>query len=268
MRESSAQWARVSVRSRHAKQHPELEGARKRVGWAWAIMPTEVRCSNRFTRSGRRRTFPTKLGAGAPVPARQLRVGGAQEDDPRALERPRPDDHRLESVHGARNRRSGRSPMGVARLVRLGGLRALPLGLLAPDARHSRNLAARPEVAIAIFDSTVPVGGAPGRVHVGPGRRTSRPRARAAAARSSGGCRRRMSDAAGYWTTFSRRRSSASTGYGLGELPADRRPRPRARHRRRPPRARHTGLASRCSRAMSLRRPNGPSRSSPERRST
>lgn len=29
-----------------------------------------------------------------------------------------------------------------------------------PDARHSRNIAARPEVAIAIFDSTVPVGGA------------------------------------------------------------------------------------------------------------
>jgi putative heme iron utilization protein len=29
-----------------------------------------------------------------------------------------------------------------------------------PDARHSRNLAARQEVAIAIFDSTVPVGGA------------------------------------------------------------------------------------------------------------
>jgi nitroimidazol reductase NimA-like FMN-containing flavoprotein (pyridoxamine 5'-phosphate oxidase superfamily) len=29
-----------------------------------------------------------------------------------------------------------------------------------PDARHSRNVAARPEVAIAIFDSTVPVGGA------------------------------------------------------------------------------------------------------------
>ena len=29
-----------------------------------------------------------------------------------------------------------------------------------PEARHSRNLAARPEVAIAIFDSTVPVGGA------------------------------------------------------------------------------------------------------------
>ena len=29
-----------------------------------------------------------------------------------------------------------------------------------PDARHSRNLDARPEVAIAIFDSTVPVGGA------------------------------------------------------------------------------------------------------------
>jgi nitroimidazol reductase NimA-like FMN-containing flavoprotein (pyridoxamine 5'-phosphate oxidase superfamily) len=29
-----------------------------------------------------------------------------------------------------------------------------------PEARHSRNLEARPEVAIAIFDSSVPVGGA------------------------------------------------------------------------------------------------------------
>jgi nitroimidazol reductase NimA-like FMN-containing flavoprotein (pyridoxamine 5'-phosphate oxidase superfamily) len=29
-----------------------------------------------------------------------------------------------------------------------------------PDARHSRNVAARPEVAITIFDSTVPVGAA------------------------------------------------------------------------------------------------------------
>jgi hypothetical protein len=29
-----------------------------------------------------------------------------------------------------------------------------------PEARHSRNLSARPDVAIAIFDSTVPVGGA------------------------------------------------------------------------------------------------------------
>jgi nitroimidazol reductase NimA-like FMN-containing flavoprotein (pyridoxamine 5'-phosphate oxidase superfamily) len=29
-----------------------------------------------------------------------------------------------------------------------------------PDARHSRNLAARSEVSIAIFDSSVPVGGA------------------------------------------------------------------------------------------------------------
>jgi uncharacterized protein YhbP (UPF0306 family) len=32
--------------------------------------------------------------------------------------------------------------------------------LSSPDAKHSRNLAARPEVAIAIFDSSVPVGGA------------------------------------------------------------------------------------------------------------
>jgi uncharacterized protein YhbP (UPF0306 family) len=29
-----------------------------------------------------------------------------------------------------------------------------------PDARHSRNLAIRPEIAIVVFDSTVPVGGA------------------------------------------------------------------------------------------------------------
>ena len=29
-----------------------------------------------------------------------------------------------------------------------------------PDARHPRNLAARPEVGIVIFDSTVPIGGA------------------------------------------------------------------------------------------------------------
>jgi len=29
-----------------------------------------------------------------------------------------------------------------------------------PEATHSRNIAARPEVAIAIFDSSVPVGGA------------------------------------------------------------------------------------------------------------
>jgi uncharacterized protein YhbP (UPF0306 family) len=29
-----------------------------------------------------------------------------------------------------------------------------------PDARHSRNIAVRPEVGIVIFDSTVPVGGA------------------------------------------------------------------------------------------------------------
>ena len=29
-----------------------------------------------------------------------------------------------------------------------------------PDARHSRNIAARPEIAIVIFDSQVPVGGA------------------------------------------------------------------------------------------------------------
>jgi uncharacterized protein YhbP (UPF0306 family) len=29
-----------------------------------------------------------------------------------------------------------------------------------PDSRHSRNLAHRPEVAIVVFDSTVPIGGA------------------------------------------------------------------------------------------------------------
>ncbi len=34
------------------------------------------------------------------------------------------------------------------------------LWVSAPEARHSRNIAGRPEVAIVIFDSTVPVGGA------------------------------------------------------------------------------------------------------------
>lgn len=29
-----------------------------------------------------------------------------------------------------------------------------------PDARHSRNIAARPEIGVVIFDSTVPIGGA------------------------------------------------------------------------------------------------------------
>jgi nitroimidazol reductase NimA-like FMN-containing flavoprotein (pyridoxamine 5'-phosphate oxidase superfamily) len=29
-----------------------------------------------------------------------------------------------------------------------------------PNARHSRNIAARPDIAVVIFDSTVPVGGA------------------------------------------------------------------------------------------------------------
>jgi nitroimidazol reductase NimA-like FMN-containing flavoprotein (pyridoxamine 5'-phosphate oxidase superfamily) len=32
--------------------------------------------------------------------------------------------------------------------------------LSSPDSKHSRNLAARPEIAIAVFDSSVPVGGA------------------------------------------------------------------------------------------------------------
>ena len=34
------------------------------------------------------------------------------------------------------------------------------LWVSAPETRHSRNIAVRPEVAIVIFDSTVPVGGA------------------------------------------------------------------------------------------------------------
>jgi uncharacterized protein YhbP (UPF0306 family) len=34
------------------------------------------------------------------------------------------------------------------------------LWVSSPEARHSRNIADRPEVAIVIFDSTVPVGGA------------------------------------------------------------------------------------------------------------
>ena len=49
--------------------------------------------------------------------------------------------------------------MGLARVVRLRGLPELPL-VSSPDSKHSRNLAAHAEVAIAIFDSSVPVGAA------------------------------------------------------------------------------------------------------------
>lgn len=43
----------------------------------------------------------------------------------------RPQRDRLEQVHDARNLGRGRTPVGVARLVRLGGLHALPLGVVA-----------------------------------------------------------------------------------------------------------------------------------------
>ena len=114
-----------------------------------------------------------------------------------------------------------------------------------PDARHSGNLAARPEVAIAIFDSTVPVGGAQavymsGRAEELTGDELERG-SEVFGRLVGGGCR----------TQLGTGRPSAAValpplpGYGLGALPADRRPRPRARHRRRPPRARHTGVGNR-----------------------
>ena len=46
-----------------------------------------------------------------------------------------------------------------------------------PEAQHSRNLAARPDLSIVVFDSQAPVGEGQGRVHVG--------RRRAADGRSS-----------------------------------------------------------------------------------
>ena len=46
-----------------------------------------------------------------------------------------------------------------------------------PDARHSQNVAARPEVAIADLRLHGACRLSPGRVHVGPGRRTHRRRA-------------------------------------------------------------------------------------------
>jgi hypothetical protein len=42
-------------------------------------------------------------------------------------------------------------------MVREGGLPAAVLGVL-PGARHSRNIAVRPQIALVVFDSTVPPG--------------------------------------------------------------------------------------------------------------
>ena len=49
--------------------------------------------------------------------------------------------------------------MGVAGVVRARGYDAL-FWVSSPQARHSRNLAARPQVSIVVFDSQVPVGSA------------------------------------------------------------------------------------------------------------
>ena len=43
-----------------------------------------------------------------------------------------------------------------------------------PDARHSRNLAARPELSIAVFDSSVPIGTGRGVYIAGSGRELAR----------------------------------------------------------------------------------------------
>ena len=47
--------------------------------------------------------------------------------------------------------------MGLTRLVRDGGLRTFHW-VSSPDARHSQNLASRPDVSIAIFDSSAEPG--------------------------------------------------------------------------------------------------------------
>ncbi|MGH3112340.1 MAG: hypothetical protein ACRDOP_02605 [Gaiellaceae bacterium] len=51
--------------------------------------------------------------------------------------------------------------MGVAGVVRTGRLPGTGL-VSSPEARHSRNLAARPQVAIVVFDSHAPVGSGQG----------------------------------------------------------------------------------------------------------
>jgi hypothetical protein len=49
--------------------------------------------------------------------------------------------------------------VGLAGVVRVAGGRCV-LWVSAPDARHSRNIAVRRQVAIVSFDSTAPVGAA------------------------------------------------------------------------------------------------------------
>ncbi len=78
-----------------------------------------------------------------------------------------------------------------------------------PDAKHSRNLAAHPEVAIAIFDSSVPVGGAQAVYMKGVAKELTAPSS-TRASRSSTACPERTSIALGDWTTCRDRRSSGS----------------------------------------------------------
>lgn len=78
-----------------------------------------------------------------------------------------------------------------------------------PDAKHSRYLAAHPEVAITIFDSSVPVGGAQA-VYMKAWPRSSPGRSSRAASKSSTACPERTSTGDGDSKTSRSRRSSGS----------------------------------------------------------
>ena len=80
-------------------------------------------------------------------------------DERRRSRRGRPGRVRGQPLHDARDRGRAGAAVGVAGVVRARGLRRALLDL-SPQARHSRNLAARPQVSIVVFDSQVPVGSA------------------------------------------------------------------------------------------------------------
>ena len=99
-----------------------------------------------------------------------------------------------------------------------------------PDARHSRNVAARPEVAIAIFDSTVPVGGAQAVYMSGRAEELTDTELEHGIEVFGRLSEEDDEDV----EVFSRRRAAAvssfaSTGHGIEALCADPRPRPRLR---------------------------------------
>ena len=85
---------------------------------------------------------------------------GAWTHERRPIRRRRAGRLRRQPLHGARHRRRARAPVGDAGVVRAARATTSSSGSPSPQARHSRNLAARPQMSIVVFDSQVPVGSA------------------------------------------------------------------------------------------------------------